>query len=161
MPQDVSGFVPYTGATSNVDLGVHNLTVDTNSLFVDSINHRIGMGTLTPTAALHLKAGTATANTAPLKLTSGTLLTTPEAGAMEYNGTNLYFTLNTIREILATKTYTDTKLSLSAISDTKEISGFVEGSSIDVSYNHTNRTITLTGNLDYYWRGVKYTLTSP
>ncbi len=48
----VTGFVPYTGATSNVDLGVHNLTVDTNSLFVDSVNHRVGMGTTSPTSAL-------------------------------------------------------------------------------------------------------------
>jgi hypothetical protein len=34
------GYIPYTGGTSNVDLGVHNLTVDTNSLFVDSVKHR-------------------------------------------------------------------------------------------------------------------------
>lgn len=39
-----------------------------------------------PTALLHFKAGTATANTAPEKFTSGTLLTTIEAGAKEYNG---------------------------------------------------------------------------
>src|SRR3990167_6441461 len=33
----------------------------------------VGIGTTTPTAVLHLKAGTATANTAPLKFTSGAL----------------------------------------------------------------------------------------
>ncbi len=43
-----SSGIPYTGATSNVDLGIHNLTVDTNSLFVDSVNHRVGIGTTTP-----------------------------------------------------------------------------------------------------------------
>jgi hypothetical protein len=37
-------------------------------------------------------SGTATAGTAPIKLTSGTLLTTPENGAMEYDGVNLSFT---------------------------------------------------------------------
>lgn len=53
----------------------------------------MGVGTLTaPTAMLHIQAGTATASTAPLKFTSGTNLTTAEAGAMEYNGTNLFFT---------------------------------------------------------------------
>ncbi|MGI9161067.1 MAG: hypothetical protein ACR2K1_15075, partial [Saprospiraceae bacterium] len=57
----------------------------------------VGIGTTTPTAALHLKAGTATANSAPLKFTSGTNLTTAEAGAMEYNGTNLLFTPSTVR----------------------------------------------------------------
>ncbi len=45
---NISGLIPYTGGTSNVDLGVHNLTVDTNSLFVDSVNHRVGVGTITP-----------------------------------------------------------------------------------------------------------------
>ncbi len=52
----------------------------------------IGVGVVTPTARLQLPAGTASANTAPLKLTSGTNLTTTEAGAIEYNGSHLYFT---------------------------------------------------------------------
>jgi hypothetical protein len=45
----------------------------------------------TPTALLHLGAGTATANTSPLKFTAGTDLTTAEAGVAEYNGTRLAF----------------------------------------------------------------------
>lgn len=53
---------------------------------------KLGIGTTAPTAILHLKAGTATANTAPLKLTSGTNMTTAEVGSFEYNGTNLFFT---------------------------------------------------------------------
>lgn len=52
----------------------------------------VGIGVTVPTAVLHLKAGTATASTAPLKLSSGTNLTTGETGAIEYNGTNLFFT---------------------------------------------------------------------
>jgi len=60
-------------------------------------NGRVGIGTTTPTAVLNLKAGTATANTAPLKFTSGTNLTTAEAGAMEFNGTNLFFSPSTTR----------------------------------------------------------------
>ena len=58
----------------------------------------VGIGTPIPTAALHLKAGEAAANTAPLKLTSGTNLTTAEEGAFEYDGTNLYFTTSTGRK---------------------------------------------------------------
>ena len=42
------------------------------------------------TAILHLPAGTATAS--PQKLSSGTNLTTPEAGAIEYDGKVKYFT---------------------------------------------------------------------
>lgn len=61
----------------------------------------IGIGVTSPTAALHLKAGIATANFAPLKFTSGVNLTTAEAGAMEYDGTNLYFTPTTARKTIA------------------------------------------------------------
>ena len=50
---------------------------------------RIGNYTL-PTALLHLAAGTAAANTAPLKLTAGTNLTSAEAGAIEYDGGVFY-----------------------------------------------------------------------
>lgn len=54
-----AGYVPYTGATTNVDLGVHNFTVDTNTLFIDSTNHRVGIGTLTPVIQCHISAGMA------------------------------------------------------------------------------------------------------
>lgn len=53
---------------------------------------RIGIGTTNPTARLHLTAGTATASTAPLKLNSGTAMTTAEAGALEYSSGRLTFT---------------------------------------------------------------------
>lgn len=42
-----------------------------------------------------IRAGTATAGTAPLKFTSGTLLSSPEAGAVEFNTDSLYFTITT------------------------------------------------------------------
>lgn len=42
-----------------------------------------------------IKAGTAGAGTAPLKFSSGPVMTTPEAGAMEYTGDMLYFTITT------------------------------------------------------------------
>lgn len=56
-----------------------------------------------PTAYLHLKAGTATASTAPIKLTSGTLLTTAEAGGIEFLTDKAYFTITTgaVRKELA------------------------------------------------------------
>lgn len=52
---------------------------------------KLGIGVTAPTAVLHLKAGTATADTAPIKLTSGTLTTSAVAGQYEYNG-NHYIT---------------------------------------------------------------------
>lgn len=71
-----------------------NVTYQGGSFILFSVkgNGQIGGYNVTPTAMLHLPAGTANATTAPLKLTSGTNLTTPEAGAMEWDGTNLYIT---------------------------------------------------------------------
>ncbi len=42
-----------------------------------------------------IRPGTATAGTAPLKFTSGTLLSAAEAGAVEFNTDSLYFTITT------------------------------------------------------------------
>ena len=44
---------------------------------------------------LTLATGTAGVNTSPLKFTSGTSLTTPEAGAVEFTTDDLYFTITT------------------------------------------------------------------
>jgi hypothetical protein len=54
-----------------------------------------------------VRAGTAAANTAPLKFTSGTLLTTPEAGAIEFNNNKLYFTQTTGPTRLTIAAYND------------------------------------------------------
>ena len=54
-----------------------------------------GVGMTAPTARLQLAAGSATANTAPLKFTSGLLLGTPEAGAMEFLNDAYYGTITT------------------------------------------------------------------
>lgn len=56
----------------------------------------IGIETAAPTAVLHLPAGTSSINTSPLKLTSGTNLTTPESGSVEFDGTNFYATTNSL-----------------------------------------------------------------
>ena len=49
-----SDYVPYTGASKNVDLGSNNLTVGGNDLYVDSDNGRVGIGTATPTQKLEV-----------------------------------------------------------------------------------------------------------
>jgi hypothetical protein len=58
----------------------------------------VGIRLTAPTAYLHLKAGTATASTAPIKLTKGVLNTTAEIGAIEFTDDDttgaLYITLN-------------------------------------------------------------------
>jgi hypothetical protein len=81
-----------TGATNT------NVTVDANGTGKFEIDDTVTTGTnqdlvIAPNGtgkldlrAAPLKAGTATAGTAPLKFTAGTNLTTPEAGAAEFDG---------------------------------------------------------------------------
>lgn len=65
-----------------------------------SSSGNMGVRTMAPTAYLHLGAGTATAETAPLKFIAGTNLTVPENGAMEFDGTNLYITIAGVRRTI-------------------------------------------------------------
>ena len=67
--------------------------ISSNRFIVKRDTGNVGIGTTSPTAVLHLKAGTATSGTAPLKLTSGVVNTTPEAGAIEFDGTDLFITI--------------------------------------------------------------------
>lgn len=57
-------------------------------------NFSIG-ATATPTAKVHLGAGTTAASTAPLKFTSGTSMTTAEAGALEFTTDDFFATITT------------------------------------------------------------------
>jgi len=80
------------GTKSNHDFGI----MANNALAVTiKTDGNVGIGQTTPTAVLHLKAGTATASTAPLKFTSGTLNTTAEAGAVEFLTDAWYGTITT------------------------------------------------------------------
>ena len=90
------------GLVSNVGTGdfVIRMTGD-DSKFRFKASGRFGIGVVNPTATLHIKGGSATAGTAPLKLTAGTNLTTPENGAFEFDGTNLYFTVGGVRKTVS------------------------------------------------------------
>lgn len=79
------------GTTSNnaqASLEVTNSS-NTSLMFVRN-DGNVGVGTAAPDAVLHLKAGTASAGTAPLKFTSGTSLTTAEDGAIEMDDNVFY-----------------------------------------------------------------------
>ena len=87
------GYIATTSSWQNLDLTL--AAANSGQVIVDdnlNVTGSIGIGTASPTAYLNIAAGTATAGTAPLKFTSGINLTTTEAGAMEYNGSHLYFT---------------------------------------------------------------------
>ncbi len=77
-------------------------------------------GQSSPTAWVHIGVGTAAAGTSPLKLTSGTNLTSPEAGSVEYDGTELYFTRASTRlKVLMDTPVDGTNITLGTVTGTK------------------------------------------
>ena len=68
-------------------------------MVINSVGN-VGIGLNGPSAYLEIKAGTSSAETAPIKLTDGNLLSTPEAGAIEFDNNTLYFTPSTVRKEL-------------------------------------------------------------
>ena len=102
-----AGYSIISNAGNTGDLALRMAGDDNKFRFKPS--GRFGIGVVNPTALLHITSGTATANTAPLKLTAGTNLTTPEAGAVEYDGSRLYHTNATaIREAISGTIFTQT-----------------------------------------------------
>lgn len=77
----------YLGGTSGTTVRLRGNAL-THDAFGLTTAGRLAAGHTTPTAWLHLAAGAAAASSAPLKFTTGTLQTTPEAGAVEWTGRN-------------------------------------------------------------------------
>jgi hypothetical protein len=116
-----------SGAPTMVPLAVATNTP--SALWIESGQSRfdgnvlIG-GVTAAVARLTLAAGTATAGTAPLAFTSGTNLTTPVNGVMEYNGTNLFFTrTGAAREGVLTQSAVTTEILIADTSVTVNING--------------------------------------
>jgi hypothetical protein len=93
-----AGYVYLASASTDLVIGTYGsnnirFVINTGAADAAIINTsgNFGIG-VAPTAALTLKAGTATASTAPLKFTAGTNLTTPEAGVFEFDGNAFYST---------------------------------------------------------------------
>lgn len=88
----LNAIATYDGATGRLQNS--NTTLHpTTGLMAMPAGAKIGVG-LAATSSITIQAGTATAGTAPLKLTLGVNLATPEAGAIEYDGTLLTYTDN-------------------------------------------------------------------
>lgn len=72
-------------------------TLGTNDGITIASDGSVGLAGASPSAKVTFPAGTASAFTAAAKFTSGTIMTTAEAGALEYNG-NFYATkVNNVR----------------------------------------------------------------
>ena len=81
--------------------GIGNDSEDDNGVEMTiKASGNVGIGTETPSANLQIKAGTSIAGSAPIKFNAGTNLSTPEAGAFEFDGSHLYFTPSSSRKIL-------------------------------------------------------------
>lgn len=156
--QSVPAFIVRSAATQNTSLQEWQNSSSVALVTIDK-NGNLGVGA-TPTAVLHLKAGTATANTAPLKMNSGTKLTTPEVGAVEYDANNFYYTKNTaIRESIpgtlftqtadatVTNTVTETSIIGSGVGTlTLPANFFVAGKTIRVTMSGVYSTVAVTGD---------------
>lgn len=79
-----------TGSSGSIILNTNS----TNRLTILSTG-QAGFGQSTPTAIVHLKAGTTSASSAPLKFTSGSLMSSAEAGAVEFLTDAFYGTITT------------------------------------------------------------------
>lgn len=93
------GRVPYVTTNGRlIDSANFTWTNASSTLTItgsQSISVNLGIGQTSPSARLHIAAGTTAANTAPIKLTSGSLLTTPEIGAVEFLTDKAYLTITT------------------------------------------------------------------
>lgn len=124
--------------TGSAQLNIGNVIYGTNLYSTESPSSTpttlgsIGIGLTAPTARLHLAAGTATANTAPLKFTTGTLTTTPEIGSMQYNsGLWIIDSSNSVRDTIATRSWVRNNFSGGGASDTLNVEN--EGVGIDIA----------------------------
>jgi len=85
---DAKGGGLVVDGTSASFTGAYALTVKGS----EQVTKSLAVGVVTATARVHAAAGTATAGTAPLKVPSGVVLTTPEPGAVEADASHLYWT---------------------------------------------------------------------
>lgn len=146
----------HDGATNATTLADSEIVLHVNNVSTNLIevlgSGRTGFGVTSPTANVHIKAGTATASTAPLKIEEGTNLTTPEDGAIEHTSDNLHFTAGTTRYTLA-KTLTNTAaldFDLTSVNYedlTITVTGAADGDAVSVGVPNASAT----ANVIYTW----------
>jgi len=144
----LSNLVVLGRADQNTLIGATNTFTDNgarlqvNGSQTTSANLGVG-GITTMTAKVHVAASDGSAGTAPIKLTAGTVMTTPENGAIEFDGTDLYLTENTSRYKLAktiggqiTTDFGGIALSaFNAVTTTLTVAGAQPGDVVNVSAN--------------------------
>lgn len=106
----ISGISTFTDGPVLIGTGASTGTASqrlqvTGGLYV---SNNIGIGSTIPSALLNIGAGGTTVGSAPLEFVAGSLLTVPESGAFEYDGTTFFATPNTSygRAVIPTTIYT-------------------------------------------------------
>lgn len=89
-----SSFGLSTDSTASRHLNIGNVYFARDT-YTDTLKTGIGIREDSISARLHIKAGSTQRHTAPLKFNSGSLLTTPEVGAVEFLTDELYITQTT------------------------------------------------------------------
>jgi hypothetical protein len=104
--------VPISTGVSGLGTGIATfLATPTSANLASAITDETGSGTLvfsaSPTFTGTVTLPTGSTSNAPLKFVSGTNTTAVVAGAMEFDGTNLYFSPSTVRKTIA---FTDSSI---------------------------------------------------
>jgi hypothetical protein len=138
LPRTKINSVGYALLASGLSMG------GVQSVFV-SANGNVGIGTTLPMARLQLAAGTS--SNAALIISTGNVLTNKRSGAVENDGTYLYYTDSTPERYL-----------LNPDNLTQEPTGFPNRTDTTLAFNSGSRQFTITGtNFRVYSRGRVYT----
>lgn len=137
-----------TGTANDIEIYTGGFTQGktTPKMIIKNGNSTVGIRVSAPSAALHLPAATATASTAPLKFTSsaGTVLTTAEAGAVEYDGKTVFITPEASNRGVAPAVHY-----ITLVSDYTTVSG---STALQKLFNSTtNGALTVGGSTTYFF----------
>lgn len=130
-------------------------TVAINDVLVN-LGFRASGGTSNFSTTLKPRTGTTTANTAPILFTTGSNLTTAVAGAMEYSGSELYFSPSTTRFQFA---FIDRAQTWTAVQTLNNVT-FTDATNITVSSSTGTKIGTATSQRLGFWNAAPTTQTT-
>ena len=133
-----------TGKPGTTDI-ILNPTNGGVGLYVKGSNGSIGAGVASPTALFHLRSGSVASAAAPLKFSTGSFQSTPELGAVEFNGQYLTITTGSIRNLLLHSNNPASITGSLTITGSQNIQGSLTASQALFSSSGTNQ-LTIIGS---------------